>query len=250
MSCVVLNNKVLILTKPFLKNFVIKLSLLCIAILISISCGSSIKIKDNSYKEKYTTTDSTRGYVSIEKSNFCTISISYPSIYGVNNRKVQNIINNQLKDEFIVDADNYCLEDAWINVEKTFTSYSSDKLCSIMSYVNISSDITSGEVVKAYNIDIETGTFLTLKDLFNLKYKKEIVNIVLNEVFSLDSDKNNKESYKYYSSIKEDLFYRFQVQVLERTIIFMFKGDANVEPIYKAEIPVKRIKEYSNNKYI
>lgn len=227
-----------------------KLSLLCIVILISFSCGSSIKIKDNSYKEKYTIVDSTGRYISTEKSNFCTISINYPSIYGMNNIKVQDIINNQLKDEFIVDADDYCLDDAWINVEKTFTSYSSDNLCSIISYENISSNITSGEVVKAYNIDIETGTFLTLKDLFNLKYKEEIVNIVLNEVFSIDNDKNNKESYKYYSSIKEDVFYRFQVQILERTIIFMFKGDANVEPIYNAEIPLKRIKKYSNNKYI
>lgn len=225
---------------------------LCICFFFSCSHKPFIYKNENSFVRfnKYLFEDKSK-----EVNNSCFININYPQIYNLKNLEKQSEINEHLKKEFLRDKNNYCdeslQEEIITRVEIKYTYYLSDNLLSILSSETFSSDIAAGQVVKSFNIDLKTGKFLRLKDLFIVEYKEEITQIVIDKVFSVyDKDKNAESLYKYYSSIKEDVFNRFQVQVLRDSIVFRFRGDSEVEPIYYAEIPIKRIKDFINKKYI
>lgn len=183
----------------------------------------------------------------------CSINVTYPQVNNLKNEAIQNKINKRLKEEFLTDVNNYCNEDlqdtSTTQVEISYTSYISSNLLSIMSSEIYSFDIVAGLEVKSYNIDINTGRFLELKALFDLQYKEEVAQIIIDKVFSVyDKDKSAENLHKYYSSIKEDIFNRFQVQVLRDSIIFRFRGESEIEPIYYAEISRKDLKKHINNK--
>ncbi len=227
---------------------IINLIVLCISLN---SCNTSIIITNNSYENKTNVLINKDIY---EQTNSCIIHINYPLLHGLKNREIQNKINNQLKNDFLADVNNYCfennIENVWVNIEKTYNFYVSNNLLSIISNELTSSNVIASNTIKDYNIDLKTGTFLTSIDLFNPRYKDDIVSVVLDDIFLKAENPHNKELYDYYFSIKEDVFYRLHIQILENTVIFMFKGTSNIEPIYRSEIPKKKIKKYITKKYI
>lgn len=212
------------------------------------SCNTTIVVINNTYEKV------TINKTDFAQTNFCTMQINYPSLYGLKDLKLQNKINTQLKEHFLADVDNYCFENNFenirVDIEKTYNFFISNNLLSVISNELVSSNIIAGNVIYDYNIDLKTGMFLTANDLFNQEYKDEIVKIVLDNIFQFNSENFHDENlYEYYCSIKEEIFNKFHIQVLERTIVFMFKGLGNNEPIYKSEILKKEIKKYINKKY-
>ncbi len=188
------------------------------------------------------------------KNVSCFIEVYYPQVHNLKDLEIQNQINERIKTEFIgneVENCNGIDEQVSITkIEKSYTLCITGDLMSIMSNEIFSSNVVAGNTAISYNLDLVSGQFLGLSDIFYVQYSDEITQIVLDEIFaSYGKDKDAEMMYNYYSSIRQDVFYKLQVQLCKDVVIFVFKGTAEVEPLYKAEIPKKLIEDFINNKY-
>lgn len=239
----------------FITNRIKRLFVISFILIFLNSCKfNNYYVSNNSYKSQVLKIYVLEGFQ--EGVNSYDIRVAYPQLVGLKNELLQKVINDSLRFKFLRDFTDLPYTESrsdslYQNTEVTYNYYISHNTLSILSQEMTSSNRFAGNRIEAYNVDINTGKFLTNEDLVDNRYFNEITSLVLEKNFLYDNNSEEyQELYKYYSSIKEEVFNRFKIQILKESVTFIFYGDSDTEPLYYVEVPKEKIKKYFIRKNI
>lgn len=148
-------------------------------------------------------------------------NLSIPMLDGLNNKEIQNSINDRFekevidfKDEISAWADEYLADakkEGWLlHPYEAFTDYrvkycNNDILSLCTDYYQYTGGAHGMTTRHSSTIDLKTGKSLSLRDIFNsdLNYKK-IINTEIKRQMRLNSDLYFDDSMEQWESIRED----------------------------------------------
>ncbi|CAH2212656.1 DUF4163 domain-containing protein [Tepidibacter aestuarii] len=224
-----------------MKNLKLLSVLLIVFILASISIGCTKKdavkstneetvINNNSYTtESVTNTFDTKIY-----EEDLSLELTYPQIKGLENKELENKINETIKGEFLGIQSSLWAEANVVDESFEITSKTPDILSIKYNYITSPDNISKYEFFETININMKNGKLIRIQNLFNSeesveKVKSIVDNIIKNQNFNIKNPIGNTNIY-------ENIYFT------DKNMIIYYENDELVE----IEVPLNKILEYIN----
>ena len=226
--------------------------ILTFSFLMICSCCSSIYVCSNHF-EKEETLFYNQIYHNAKEdtvTRVCNINIYYPSICGLQNKIIEDSINQMLKNLFLADSD-CCVqydhldnEQSMIDVKFEVRSVS-NKLVSITSQMLTNCGAGGGNVIRTFNIDLKNGKLLERNDIFKQISQQKLEEEILKIWLSNKQEDGNQ--FKFCDTY--DFLSNFEVAFTENDVVFIFNKSGLCGPFVVERKKVK-LKNIMNSKYL